>query len=158
MLGNRIVARCAQIAPTAILGDVPDQGLVVGDNANIGPSSFIGRSGYIEIGARAPTGPRVNLRGENHSIEIANVPIKSQGVTLQVIFVQDACWLGVDGRVLAGVAVGDDTAAARDGVVTRGLRPYSPVDGVPARASRTSNLDEAIPSGAAGPALAAPLS
>lgn len=103
-------------------------------------------------------GPRVNLLAENHNFDLADVPIKSQGVTRQFTIAKDTCWLGVDGPVLAGVAVGHDRAVGMDAVVTSSIRPYSPVGGVLARVSRMSSLGEAIPSGADGPAIPAPLS
>src|SRR5665647_94390 len=82
VFGDRCtVGRYAQIAPTGILGGIPGEGLKLGDNSNIGPYSFIGCSGYIEIGARVLMGPRVNLLAENHNFDVSDVPIKSQGVT-----------------------------------------------------------------------------
>lgn len=72
VFGDRCaVGRYAQIAPTGTLGGIPGEGLRLGDNANIGPYSFIGCSGYIEIGARVLMGPRVNLLAENHNIDVA---------------------------------------------------------------------------------------
>src|SRR5665647_3418879 len=138
VFGDRCtVGRYAQIAPTGILGGVPGERLRLGDNANIGPYSFIGCSGYIEIGARVLMGPRVNLLAENHNIDAADVPIKSQGVTRQPIVIEDDCWLGAGSAVLAGVTVGHDSVVAAGAVVTRDVPPYSVVGGVPARVLRT---------------------
>jgi len=160
VFGDRCtVGRYAQIAPTDILGGVLGEGLKVGDNANIGPHSFIGCSGYIEIGARVLMGPRVNLLAENHNIDVADVPIKSQGVTREFIVVEDDCWLGAGSTVLAGVTIGHDSVVAAGAVVTRDVPPYSVVGGVPARVLRTRDPGEAVPSASGGEAAAsAPLS
>lgn len=147
------VGRYAQIAPTGILGGVLGEGLRLGDNANIGPYSFIGCSGYIEIGARVLMGPRVNLLAENHNI-VADVPIKSQGVTRQFIVIEDDCWLGAGSTVLAGVTIGHDSVVAAGAVVTRDVTPYSVVGGVPAHVLRTRDSGEAMPSSGGGEAAA----
>ena len=103
-------------------------------------------------------GPRVNLLAENHNFDLADVPIKSQGVTRQPIVIEDDCWLGAGSAVLAGVTVGHDSVVAAGAVVTRDVPPYSVVGGVPARVLRTRGPGEAIPSGDGGPAVPAPLS
>ena len=134
VFGDRCtVGRYSQIAPTNVLGSVPGEGLKLGDNSNIGPYSWIGCSGYIEIGARVLMGPRVNLLGENHDFDDSEMPIKSQSVTRESILIEDDCWLGAGSSVLAGVTVGHDSIVAAGAVVTTDVPPYSIVGGVPAR-------------------------
>ena len=137
------VGRYAQIAPTGILGGVPGEGLKMGDNANIGPYSFIGCSGYIEIGARVLMGPRVNLLAENHNFDVAGVPIKNQGVTRRFIVIEDDCWLGAGSTVLSGVTVGHNSVVAAGAVVARDVAPCSVVGGVPARVLRMRGFGQA---------------
>ena len=147
VFGDRCaVGRYAQIAPTGILGGIPGEGLKLGDNSNIGPYSFIGCSGYIEIGARVLMGPRVNLLAENHNFDVSDVPIKSQGVTREFIAVEDDCWLGAGSTVLAGVTIGHDSVVAAGAVVTRDVPPFSVVGGVPAQVLRSRAPGEAMPS------------
>ena len=160
VFGDRCtIGRYAQIAPTGILGGIPGDGLRLGDNANIGPYAFIGCSGYIVIGARVLMGPRVNLLAENHNFDVADVPIKGQGVTREFIVVKDDCWLGAGSTVLAGVTIGHDSVVAAGAVVTRDVPPHSVVAGVPARVLRTRDPGEALLSTGGGEAAApAPLS
>ena len=156
VFGDRCtVGRYAQIAPTGVLGGVLGEGLRLGDNANIGPFSFIGCSGYVEIGARVLMGPRVNLLAENHNIDVANVPIKSQGVTRQFIVIENDCWLGAGSTVLAGVTVGHDSVVAAGAVVTRDVPPCSVVGGVPAHVLRTRTPRDATATAEGGEAAAA---
>jgi acetyltransferase-like isoleucine patch superfamily enzyme len=159
VFGHRCtVGRYAQIAPTGILGGVPGEGLRLGDNANIGPYSFIGCSGYIDIGARVLMGPRVNLLAENHNFDLTHVPIKRQGVTRQFVVIEDDCWLGAGCTVLAGVTVGHDSVVVAGAVVTKDVLPYSVVGGAPARLLRTRTLRGATATGSGGEAAApAPL-
>ena len=146
VFGDRCtVGRFSQIAPTNVLGSVPGEGLKLGDNSNIGPYSWIGCSGYIEIGARVLMGPRVNLLGENHNFDDGGAPIKSQGVTRESIFIEDDCWLGAGSSVLAGVTVGHDSIVAAGAVVTDDVPPFSIVGGVPARLLRTRASDLPAP-------------
>jgi acetyltransferase-like isoleucine patch superfamily enzyme len=137
VFGNRCtVGRFAQIAPTGILGGPVGEGLRLGDNSNIGPYSWIGCSGLVEIGARVLMGPRVNLLAENHNISETDVPIKNQGVTRKSIVIGDDCWLGAGCSVLAGVTIGHDSVVAAGAVITDDVSPFSVMGGVPARVLR----------------------
>lgn len=50
-IGNKVtIGSFALIRPTSKYGGEVGEGLKVGDNSNIGPYSYIGCSGYIEIG------------------------------------------------------------------------------------------------------------
>jgi len=150
------VGRFAQIAPTGILGGPAGEGLRLGDNSNIGHYAWIGCSGYIDIGARVLMGPRVNLLAENHNMDSAGVPIKSQGVTRESIIIEDDCWLGAGSSVLAGITIGHDSVVAAGAVVTKDVPPYSVVGGVPARLVRTRRPGEALTELGGGAAAAPP--
>lgn len=137
VFGDRCtVGRFAQIAPTNPLGGEPGEGLRMGHHSNIGPYSFIGCSGHVEIGERVLMGPRVNLLAENHVFDDADVPIKEQGVVREPIRIEGGCWLGAGCSVLAGVTVGHESIVATGAVVTADVPPYSIVGGVPARILR----------------------
>jgi acetyltransferase-like isoleucine patch superfamily enzyme len=127
------VGRLATIAPTNPLLGEPGEGLRVGDQSNIGPYSFIGCSGFIEIGDRVLMGPRVNLLAENHEFGRTDVPIKEQGVRREFIRIEDDVWIGAGATILAGVTVGRGAIIAAGAVVTRDVPPGAVVGGVPAR-------------------------
>ncbi len=134
VFGDRCtVGRFASIRPTNVLIDEAGEGLKVGDHSNIGSYSFIGCSGYIEIGNNVMMGPRVNLLAENHNVERTDVPMKEQGVTRSFIKIEDDCWLGAGCSVLAGVTIGQGSVVATGAVVTKDVPSYSVVAGVPAR-------------------------
>ena len=133
MFGDRCtVGRFATIRPTNIFFGEMGEGLKVGDRSNIGPYSYIGCSGFIEIGSDVMMGPRVNLMAENHNYEHTDVTMKSQGVTRTFIRIEDDCWLGAGCTVLAGVTIGKGSIIAAGAVVTKNVAPYSVVGGVPA--------------------------
>lgn len=127
------VGRFATIRPTNVLLGEPGDGLKVGDRSNIGAYSYIGCSGYIEIGNDVMMGPRVNLMAENHNFTETDIPMKQQGVTRSFIKIEDDCWLGVGSTVLAGVTIGRGSIVAAGAVVSKDVPPYSIVGGVPAK-------------------------
>lgn len=130
------VGRFATIRPTNVLLDEAGEGLIVGNNSNIGAYSYIGCSGYIEIGNNVMMGPRVNLMAENHNFKGVDVPMKNQGVTRSFIKIEDDVWLGVNSTVVAGVTIGKGSIIAAGAVVTKDVPPYAIVGGVPAEVIR----------------------
>jgi len=138
VFGNRCtVGRGAIIRPSNVLLDEPGEGLRVGDYSNIGPLSYIGCSGYIEIGSGVMMGPRVNLMAESHKFDDVSRPMKEQGVARSFIRIEDDVWIGVQVTILSGVTVGRGSIIAAGAVVTKDVPPYSVVAGVPAKVMRT---------------------
>jgi acetyltransferase-like isoleucine patch superfamily enzyme len=138
VFGNRCtVGRFATIRPTNVLVNEAGEGLKMGDNSNIGPYSWVGCSGHIEIGNNVMMGPRVNLLAENHNFELTDIPMKEQGVTRGTIVIEDDCWLGANCSVLSGVRIGRGAIVATGAVVTKDVPPYSIVGGVPAKVIRS---------------------
>lgn len=137
VFGDRCtVGRYAMICPTNVFGGEPGEGLRVGDNSNIGPFSYLGCSGYIDIGSRVLTGPRVTLIAENHRFADLGLPIKEQGVERAPITIADDCWLGAGCIVLAGVSVGSGAVVAAGSVVVDDVPEMAVVAGAPARVVR----------------------
>lgn len=146
VFGNRCtVGRFATIRPTNVMVNEAGEGLKIGDNSNIGPYSWIGCSGHIEIGNNVMMGPRVNLLAENHNFDRTDIPMKEQGVTRGAIIIEDDCWLGANCSVLSNVRIGRGSIIATGAVVTKDVPPYSIVAGVPAKVikSRTEKAGSA---------------
>lgn len=135
------VGRFASIRPTNVLVNEAGEGLRLGDNSNIGPYSWIGCSGYIEIGSNVMMGPRVSLLAENHNFASTELPMKDQGVTRGAIVIEDDCWLGANCSVLSNVRIGRGAVIATGAVVTKDVPPFSVVAGVPAKVIKTREQD-----------------
>ncbi len=136
--GNKVtVGSFALIRPTNYYGGDVGEGLKVGDNSNIGPYSYIGCSGFIEIGSNVMISPRVSIYAENHNFARTDVPMKEQGVTRESVRIEDDCWIAANSVILAGVTVGRGSIVAAGSVVTKDVEPYSFVGGVPARLLRS---------------------
>ena len=132
--GNRVsIGKFAIIRPANSYGGEQGEGLRIGNNSNIGPYSYIGCSGYIEIGDNVMISPRVSIYAENHVFDRTDITIKAQGVRKQFVKIEDDCWIAANSIILAGVTIGKGSVVAAGSVVTNDVPPYSIVAGVPAR-------------------------
>lgn len=138
VFGDRCtVGRFSIIRPTNVLLDEPGEGLRVGNHSNIGPFSFIGCSGYIQIGSNVMMGPGVTLLAETHNADRTDQTMKSQGVTRMHLSIGDDCWIGANSTILPGVSVGPGSIVGAGSVVTKNVAPFSVVGGSPARVIRS---------------------
>lgn len=136
--GDRVtIGKHALIRPTNIYGSAIGEGLKIGNNSSIGPYSYIGCSGYIEIGDNVMMSPRVSIYAENHLFDNPDLTIKEQGVKREFVKIEDDCWIASNTIILAGVTIGRGSVIAAGSVVTKDIPPYSIAGGVPAKVIRT---------------------
>lgn len=134
IVGDRVtIGKHAIIRPTNIYGDAIGEGLKIGNNSSIGPYSYIGCSGFIEIGDNVMMSPRVSIYAENHLFEHPDLTIKEQGVKREFVKIEDDCWIAANTVILAGVTIGRGSVIAAGSVVTKDVPPFSIVGGVPAK-------------------------
>jgi len=139
--GDRVtIGKYAIIRPSNIYGGPIGEGLVMGNNSNIGPYNYIGCSGKITIGNNVMLAPRVSIYAENHVFENPNITIKAQGVTKMNVVIEDDCWIAANAIILAGVTIGKGSVVAAGSVVNEDVPAFSVVAGVPARVIK-SRLD-----------------
>lgn len=132
--GDRVtIGKHAIIRPTNIYGSAIGEGLKIGNNSSIGPYSYIGCSGFIEIGDNVMMSPRVSIYAENHLFDRPELSIKEQGVKREFVKIEDDCWIAANTIILAGVTIGRGSVIAAGSVVTKDVPPYSIVGGVPAK-------------------------
>jgi len=133
-LGDRVsIGKYAIIRPSNIYGGPIGEGLVMGNNSNIGPYNYIGCSGKITIGNNVMLAPRVSIYAENHVFEKSNITIKAQGVSKMDVVIEDDCWIAANAVILAGVTIGKGSVVAAGSVVNEDVPAFSVVAGVPAR-------------------------
>lgn len=134
IFGDKVtVGSYAIIRPTNLYGGEAGVGLKVGNNSSIGPYSYIGCSGYIEIGENVMMSPRVSIYSENHNFVDVDKSMIEQGVTRSFVKIEDDCWIAANSIILAGVTVGKGSIVAAGSVVTKDVPPYSIVGGNPAK-------------------------
>jgi acetyltransferase-like isoleucine patch superfamily enzyme len=133
-LGDRVsIGKYAIVRPSNIYGGPIGEGLVMGNNSNIGPYNYIGCSGKITIGDNVMLAPRVSIYAENHVFDNPNITIKAQGVSKMEVVIEDDCWIAANAVILAGVTIGKGSVVAAGSVVNKDVPAFSVVAGVPAR-------------------------
>lgn len=134
IVGDRVtIGKHAIVRPTNIYGSAIGEGLKIGNNSSIGPYSYIGCSGYIEIGDNVMMSPRVSIYSENHLFDDPDLTIKEQGVKREFVKIEDDCWIAANTVILSGVTIGRGSVIAAGSVVNKDVPPYSIVGGVPAK-------------------------
>lgn len=132
--GDRVsIGKYAIIRPSNIYGGPIGEGLVMGNNSNIGPYNYIGCSGKITIGNNVMLAPRVSIYAENHVFDNPTITIKAQGVAKMDVVIEDDCWIASNAVILAGVRIGKGSVVAAGSVVNEDVPAFSVVAGVPAR-------------------------
>lgn len=130
VFGDKVtIGSYAIIRPTNLYGGEAGEGLKVGNNSSIGAYSYIGCSGYIEIGDNVMMSPRVSIYSENHNFGDMTIPMIEQGVTRSFVKIEDDCWIAANSVILAGVTVGKGSIVAAGSIVTKDVPPYSIVAG-----------------------------
>lgn len=134
VFGDKVtVGSFAIIRPTNLYGGSAGLGLKIGNNSSIGPYSYIGCSGYIEIGENVMISPRVSIYSENHNFSDTSLPMIQQGVSQSFVKIEDDCWIAANAVILAGVTIGKGSVVAAGSIVTKDVPSYSVVAGNPAK-------------------------
>lgn len=123
----------AKISRDFVAGDYS----FINRGCTIGPGVTLGR--YVMLG------PEVMFVGADHVFDLPGVPIIFSGrpPSLPTI-VEDDAWIGARSLIMAGVTIGRGAIVAAGSVVTKDLKPYEIVGGVPARRirERFANADD----------------
>lgn len=120
-------------------------------------ATFPGDTAHVRIGAFTSIGPDVVLMdGGDHRIDwVSTFPFRAalglpgayqdgHPSTRGDIEIGNDVWIGRGARVRSGVRIGNGAVVAGYAVVTRDVRPYAIVAGVPAREVRRRFTDEQI--------------
>lgn len=121
------------------------KGIKVGNNSGIGAFSFIGGAGGVVIGNDVIMGQWVSFHPENHNFDRLDIPIRMQGINRKGIVVEDNCWIGAKVTFIDGAHVGHGCVVAAGALVRGYIPPFSVAAGVPARVIRSRKaprLDE----------------
>jgi maltose O-acetyltransferase len=93
------------------------------------------KSCYLKVGDRVAIGPRVTIllsSDANWSKLMLHIePIKS------TVILEDDCWIGASAVILPGIKIGKSAIVAAGAVVTKDVKPYTVVAGVPAKIIKT---------------------
>ena len=132
-IGDNVkIARYSLIECTGVIRNI-GEGIMIGNNSSVGAFSYLGGQGGIKIGDNVIMGPRVSFHSENHNSNDREVPIRLQGESRKGIIVENDCWIGAGSIILDGVHIYNGVVIAAGSVVTRDVKSYTVVGGVPAR-------------------------
>src|SRR5690606_10426864 len=87
----------------------------------------------VKIGKDCSIAPNVIIVGANHLFKDSSATIKSQGVELKGIIIEDDVWIGANATILDGVIIRKGVVIAAGAVVHKDVDSFSIVGGVPAK-------------------------
>jgi acetyltransferase-like isoleucine patch superfamily enzyme len=108
------------------VGDV-----VIGDHTRIGLHNTI--IGPVEIGNNVNLAQGITVTALNHNFSDTNKRIDEQGVSTNLVTIEDDVWVGANAVILPGVTIGEHCVVAAGAIVTKDVPPHSLVAGVPAK-------------------------
>jgi acetyltransferase-like isoleucine patch superfamily enzyme len=114
----------------------PGRNLVVGDDVDFALDVLVTTSGGVTIGDRTLIGYRAQLLSANHVVPEQRGRIFESGHVGKPIVIGRDVWIGAGAIVLPGVTIGDGAVIAAGAVVTKSVKPYFVVAGVPAKEIR----------------------
>jgi len=126
-LGDHTIIKC-----TGSLSEL-GEGVKIGGNVGIGPFSYIGAAGGVDIGDNCIMGSNIGFYAENHNYDKLDSLIKDQGVRRKGIRVGANCWVGSNAIFLDGCDVGEGCVIGAGSVVNKVIPKNSVIAGIPAR-------------------------
>lgn len=109
------------------------QNVTFGSNVFVNRGVMMTAPAPVTIGSQALIGPYVVINSGNHRYSDPFRDIRVQGHDTAAITIGDDVWLGAHVVVLAGVVIGSGAIVAAGAVVTKEVKPFTIVAGVPAR-------------------------
>ena len=109
------------------------QKVSIGNNVFINEYTKIGGQNNVTIGDYALIGYNVTIVTANYKYQDTSIPIQKQGFYGSAIEIGEDVWLGANVVVLPGVKIGKGSIVGANAVVTRDVKPYSIVGGIPAK-------------------------
>lgn len=109
------------------------QKVALGHDVYIHYNVILGGQNGITIGNFVNIGYNVTLATVNLSYKNPSVPIIKQGYYGSPIKIEDDVWIGAKAVILSGVKIGRGAIVGANAVVTKEVKPYTIVGGIPAK-------------------------
>jgi acetyltransferase-like isoleucine patch superfamily enzyme len=110
---------------------------IIGNNVWIGQNCFFHSAGSIIIGNDVGIGPGVYILTSAHDISNINLPILHSPIISKKVAIEDGADIGTCAIILPGVTIGKGAQIGAGAVVTKDVKPFSVVAGVPAKLLKT---------------------
>jgi acetyltransferase-like isoleucine patch superfamily enzyme len=105
----------------------------IGENAYIGPYTFLGSCHLLEIGDNTLIGAHSYIITVNHQRKTLEKPIAEQGYRGAGIKIGKNVWIGAHVVILPSVEIGDGATIGAGAVVTKNIPSGETWVGVPAK-------------------------
>jgi acetyltransferase-like isoleucine patch superfamily enzyme len=133
---NIEIGNNAYVGHNTILKGYYKNEMTIGDHTWIGQACFLHSGGGIEIGKAVGIGPAVKILTSTHKEEDLAKPILFCDVEFGEVVIEDGCDIGIGSIILPGVKIGEGSIVGAGAVVTKDVKPYTVVAGVPAKILR----------------------
>jgi len=110
--------------------------MIIGDDTWIGQCCFFHSAGGISIGKSVGIGPYVKILTSFHKEEQRNKPLLECELEFKKVIIEDESSIGISVIILPGLTVGKGAIVGAGTVVTKDVKPYTVVGGVPVRVIR----------------------
>lgn len=108
-------------------------GVEIGDNTILMQNVALSGEGGLKIGDFVMLAAYARVQTSNHGYEDFKRPMMRQPLLKGPVVIEDDVWLGTRAVVLPNVRIGRGAIVAANSLVTKDVKPYSIVCGVPAR-------------------------
>lgn len=108
-------------------------GIEIGDYASINHHTVISGQGGLRIGKYVMIGNNVHVLTSLHGFQRRDIPMRFQAIEYGKVIIEDDVWIGTNAVVMPGVTIGKGAIVGANAVVTKDVRTYSIVGGVPAK-------------------------
>lgn len=106
----------------------------IGEYTLINPFTVIYSGSGVKIGKNVMIAPHCMIASGNHGFKQTEVPIRhAEDISKGPIIIGDGVWIGANSVITDGVIVGHEAVVAAGSVVTKSVKPWDIVGGVPAK-------------------------
>jgi maltose O-acetyltransferase len=106
--------------------------LAIGDDVSLAYGVVMTGAGGIRIGSRSMVGYGAKILTVDHVVPPGRGSMRFSGAELKPVDIGEDVWIGAGAVVLPGATVGDGAIVGANAVVTRDVRCFAVVGGVPA--------------------------
>lgn len=111
--------------------------LRIGDGCWIGERCYFNAAGSIEIRSTMEDpvgiGPGVMILTSEHDLGAGHKPVIRNPLVFSPVTIEKGCDIGCGSIILPGVTIGEGAVVGAGSVVTKDVKPYTVVAGVPAK-------------------------
>jgi len=142
-IGNRTIVMHGAVLHVYNFRNLPNAGIVIGEDSLIGEYSIIRGQGGVSIGNRVYTSPYSQIIAVNHVFDDPDRSFTAQGITAEGIVIEDDVWIGAGAVITDGVRIGNGAVIAAGAVVVCDVPAHTVFGGVPARLIKEINGETA---------------